>query len=52
MNYWLPALILIAAMAVIVAGRRAHRKHSGNVRLDAGVVSQQWLAESRREEEA
>jgi type II secretory pathway pseudopilin PulG len=51
LNYWVVALILIAALAVVAVARVAGRRRTA-VRLDAGAVSEQWLAESRREEEA
>lgn len=50
LNYATAALILIAAVGALVALRRM--RGSDALRIDTGAVSEQWLAESRREEEA
>jgi len=50
LNYLAFALIVLAAAGAAALARRHHRRAGRSI--DAGVVSQQWLAESRREEEA
>ena len=51
MNYLAFALIVVAAIGSAVIMRH-RRRRAGDRPIDAGMVSQQWLAESRREEEA
>lgn len=51
MNYLAFALIVFAAAGAAALARR-HLRHRAERSIDAGTVSQQWLAESRREEEA
>jgi len=48
-KYLVFALVVMAAVGSAVLGR--HVRRSGRP-IDPGTVSQQWLADSRREEEA
>jgi hypothetical protein len=43
---------MLFAVAAAAAGVARHRRNTAMRAIDAGAVSQQWLAESRREEEA
>ena len=51
MNYLAFALIVFAAVGTAALATRHVRRRAGHS-IDAGTVSQQWLADSRREEEA
>jgi len=51
LSYLALAFVLFAAVATAGAVLR-HRRITADRSIDAGAVSQQWLAESRREEEA
>ena len=50
LSYLAIAFIVFAAVAAVAVQRR--RRSMAERAIDPGAVSQQWLAESRREEEA
>lgn len=51
LNYLAFAFVVVAVVGTAALARRHLRRRAGHA-IDAGTVSQQWLAESRREEEA